>query len=306
MVAVASALQADIDATRGSPALAALRAGLTSAVGYEIQRHRTALRESRGEVPVGWKAGCTSAKIQTALGIDGPIYGRLWGCEQYVSGEGEARTRLSTGSFHGLAIEGELAIRLVDSSDPEPENWIVDFFPVIELHHAHFDCDPSVRPGELIAKNGIHAGVVRSSQAPCPAGDGGPPPPSAASSNRCRLSQIPLDIPIIVTIKGAVHTEWEERALLADLVIDGKLGPVATVSWLAKQLLAEAATAASLDEGVMTTLRPGAVVLTATPGSLVPVERSATGVATVQVSFGDQVVVADFAADEDGDSLLKL
>jgi 2-keto-4-pentenoate hydratase len=159
---VATALQADIDAVRGSAALAGLGAELTPDAGYEIQRHCQAIRVARGESPVGYKVGCTSARVQKAFGIPGPIYGRLWAGEQLQSAVAGAGVPLQVvlANFVGLAIEGELAVEIVEAPpDAPPAEWLVDYFPVIELHHCEFDCDAAVRAGEFIAKNGIHAGA---------------------------------------------------------------------------------------------------------------------------------------------------
>ena len=156
---IAEALQAEIDSVRGSSALAGLGPDLTPAAGYEIQQQCRAIRIGRGEKLVGYKVGCTSAKVQEAFGIAGPIHGRLWKAEQVEANPGgRPPVAISAASFVGLAIEGELAVSLVSTEGPAAE-WIVDYFPVIELHHGEFQCDFAVRAGEFIAKNGIHAGV---------------------------------------------------------------------------------------------------------------------------------------------------
>ena len=148
---VATALQADIDAVRGSAALAALGDALTPAAGYIIQRYRTAIRLARGEELVGYKVGCTSAKVQAAFGISGPIHGRLWAGEQQCSPGGPARVpqpsqalspsgflSVSARTFVGLAIEGELAVVLVDTPGDDVSEWTVEYFPVRVIMQAMF------------------------------------------------------------------------------------------------------------------------------------------------------------------------
>jgi 2-keto-4-pentenoate hydratase len=63
------------------------------------------------------------------------------------------RTELSHASYENLAIEGELAVRL--GGDAE----IVRVLPVIEPHNCVFRSGPR-NLQELIANNGMHAGVV--------------------------------------------------------------------------------------------------------------------------------------------------
>ncbi len=127
---------------------------------YAIQSEVCRLREQRGELVVGYKIGCTSPGIQQQLGIDHPVFGRLFEGERWPSG-----ISLSSSRFAGLAIEGELAVRLAcDLSDEKLSDVkileaIESVFAVIELHN--FVCrrgEPSVE--ELIANNAIHAGFV--------------------------------------------------------------------------------------------------------------------------------------------------
>ena len=143
----------------------------------------------------------------------------------------------------------------------------------------------------FIATNEIHAGVIRPSGQP-------------DSAHRCRLKDVPLDVPIRVTISGAdtkvgggewQDGPWHEAALLSALTIDGSQGPNATLSWLNKQLVAEAAeasaAAASADSadahtrsGSSLSLAPGMLVLTATPGSLVRVRPACTTAGMIAAS----------------------
>ena len=53
---------------------------------YAIQSEVCRLREQRGELVVGYKIGCTSPGIQQQLGIDHPVFGRLFDSERWPSG----------------------------------------------------------------------------------------------------------------------------------------------------------------------------------------------------------------------------
>lgn len=130
---------------------------------YALQSAVSQLRRQRGEQVIGYKVGCTSPAIRTQLGIDHCVTGRLYDSEQYTTG-----AVLSRKNFANLAIEGELAIELSreptvdDFSGTEMPQCIARVFPVIELHH-HVMRGHEPSPGELIANNAIHAGVVAGS-----------------------------------------------------------------------------------------------------------------------------------------------
>lgn len=127
---------------------------------YAVQAAVAGLREGRGEEVIGYKVGCTSIKIQSQLGIDHCITGRLYDTESHASGATIPRSE-----FANLAIEGELAVEL--SRSPQKEDFcegqipacVSRVFPVIELHHFVMRGEnPSA--GELITNNAIHGGIV--------------------------------------------------------------------------------------------------------------------------------------------------
>ena len=60
--------------------------------------------------------------------------GYIWEGERRVSG-----ASVDWAAFRNLAIEGEVAVYIVDSSPPDIQDWVVDWAPVIELHHFVFD-----------------------------------------------------------------------------------------------------------------------------------------------------------------------
>ncbi len=99
--------------------------------------------------------------IRKRLNAEHPVFGRLFDTECWPSG-----TSLPANNFAGLAIEGELAIRLShdlyadEVNDATIEASIESVFPVIELHNLVFRQNyPSVE--ELVTNNAIHAGFVR-------------------------------------------------------------------------------------------------------------------------------------------------
>ena len=114
---------------------------------YRVQAEVAALRAQTERV-AGYKVGCTGPGTRKQFGLDGPIRGLLYESELHASG-----SELSYQAYAGLAIEGELAVRLGD------DGWIAQVFPVIELHNYIFRGKPPTLQ-ELVVNNGINAGVV--------------------------------------------------------------------------------------------------------------------------------------------------
>lgn len=218
---------------------------------YTLQRAFKALREERGEKTIGFKVGCTSDEIRRALGITESVHGYLWKSEQLSSG-----AELQHSRYRRLGIEGELGIHLLTTEGPVG-SWLVEYEPIIELHHFCFDGAPEHRAFELIARNAIHCGVVHA---------------AGTRKHRGSLSQVPLDIPIVVAIDGRVveapilsklKLAADTAAAAGAAATGGLLGPVATVTWLQQRLQRE---------GNNERLKPGDFVLTATPGNVIPLE----------------------------------
>jgi 2-keto-4-pentenoate hydratase len=139
---------------------------LTTAQAYALQAEIARLREQRGERVIGYKVGCTSPAVQQQLGIDQPIFARIFDTGCFPCG-----ARLSYRCYANLAVEGELAVRL--GQDPftpivgpdECRAAIASAIPVIELHHYVLrSARPSV--AELIANGGMHAGFVLAEEEP--------------------------------------------------------------------------------------------------------------------------------------------
>jgi 2-keto-4-pentenoate hydratase len=201
---------------------------------YAVQSEVVRLREQRGESVIGYKVGCTSGVIQTQLGIGQPIFGRLFATECFQSG-----VKLSCSSYANLAIEGELAVRLARDlsgtrlSEQEILEAIESVFPVIELHHHVLR---SARPScaELIANNGIHAGIA------------------LPERETRRFSLADLEEGLSIRING--------KTLASSAILEG--GPIRSLRWLAAQ---------QREFGFR--LSRGQVVLTGSPARLFPVRE---------------------------------
>jgi len=136
------------DYRAGTPGTFFAGGGLDLDQAYAVQDLVASTRTAEGDTLAGYKVGCTGPRVRAQFGMDGPIRGCLFSSELRPNG-----ARLPYGAFANLSIEGELAARLGEGGR------IARVFPVIELHNFVFR---SARPGlpELVANNGIHAGVV--------------------------------------------------------------------------------------------------------------------------------------------------
>jgi 2-keto-4-pentenoate hydratase len=212
--------------------------GMSTVEAYALQAEITRLRERRGEKVVGYKVGCTSRHIRKQLGVEEPIFGRLFDTGCHPCG-----VRLLSARYANPAIEGELAIRLSRDlprdplTDDEYTAAIESVFPVIELHHFVLPRDAPPLAA-LIASGGMHAGLVFAERE------------TTCSGRVPPLEE--LDVTIDVTIDdrlvGATSEPWTMG------------GPASTLRWLTARL-------AESDSQ----LRRGQVILTGSPLPLFPV-----------------------------------
>lgn len=156
----AISLLEDFDAHRPGTIFEDPEWNLSVSEAYDLQFEVAALREARGERVAGYKIGCISETMQMQLGIDRPVFGHLWDTEVHRSG-----VQVRAEQFDGLAIEGELAVRIQDNIPSsvwlrDNPQVVSDYHAVIELHNYVFRGRKSSRAAELVANNAIHAGVV--------------------------------------------------------------------------------------------------------------------------------------------------
>jgi 2-keto-4-pentenoate hydratase len=201
---------------------------------YAVQREVARLRVADGEPVAGYKVGATGPGTRGQFGMDGPICGFLYRTELYRSG-----AKLSHASYANLAIEGELAVRLGEDAE------ISRVFPVIELHNYVFRSEtPNLQ--ELVANNGLHAGVV------LPATDG---------------AEWRGDEPLAGTLRVKINGRTAEEGSMSG--VPG--GPAGSVEWLRRHLAAYGLA-----------LRPRQLILTGTPLSLIPVRPGDSACVTAE------------------------
>lgn len=141
---------------------------LTLPEAYEVQAGFLAGRVQDGAKVIGWKVGCTSAAIRRQFGLSQPISGRLLEPDIFRNG-----AQLRASDYVECAVEPELVIRLGrDLAGDEGDEQIVDAIEGvsagIELHNYRFWYGKPTSQ-ELIASNGLHAGLVIGAERPYPA-----------------------------------------------------------------------------------------------------------------------------------------
>jgi 2-keto-4-pentenoate hydratase len=132
---------------------------LSLAQAYQVQDGVIAARVQQGAKVVGWKVGCTSAAIRQQFGLTEPISGKVLMPDVFHSGD-----HVASSSFVDCAVEPELVFRLGaeihgEMSDEQVLGALDGVCAGIELHNYRFRYGSPTQQ-ELIASNGIHAGLV--------------------------------------------------------------------------------------------------------------------------------------------------
>lgn len=214
---------------------------------WRLQNVVTALREQRGETVVGYKIGCVCAGNQKMMGLTHPVWGRLWSSEQHGDD-----VSLKKADFANLAIEAEFAITLSRAVDPKkasPDELVAAIdtvYPVIELHNLVLRGKPP-HGHELIANNGIHAGVI--------------------SGQGVSTPSMPLTTDLALVFDGEMVDSWSSLRWPDDIL--------PAIGWLAEQR------AKAGDQ-----LKEGDVILTGAFGPPIPL-KDKTRVDVTSSAFGD-------------------
>jgi 2-keto-4-pentenoate hydratase len=140
---------------------------LSMAEAYHVQDEFIAGRVRDGARVVGWKIGCTSTAIRKQFGLQQAISGKLTEPQIFKSGDA-----LAASSFANCAVEPELVFRLsknlaADVTEQEVWDALDGVCAGIELHNYKFWYGKPTSQ-ELIASNGIHAGLVLGEIRPMP------------------------------------------------------------------------------------------------------------------------------------------
>ena len=131
---------------------------------YQIQDEVIRLRLAKGERVVGYKVGCTSDAIRRQFGLKEPINGRLM--EPHID---TGHRTLNWDDYVNCAIEPEFVFKIgrdLAGEYPNRDELIdaIEFVSAgIEVHNFKFWFTPPSSQ-ELIASNGIHAGLIIGSE----------------------------------------------------------------------------------------------------------------------------------------------
>ncbi len=127
---------------------------------YEVQRWVIAARVATGEAVVGYKVGCTSRAIRRQFGLAEPICGRVMAPHVFLGS-----TVLNWHDYVCCAVEPEFVFMigrdiLYEVEDERELVAAIEYVsPGIEVHNYKFWFGkPTLQ--ELVASNGIHAGLV--------------------------------------------------------------------------------------------------------------------------------------------------
>jgi 2-keto-4-pentenoate hydratase len=145
-------------------------ASLSVGDAYEVQRRVIAARVAGGEKVVGYKVGCTSRAIRRQFGLTEPICGRVIAPHVF-----HGNTVLNWHDYVCCAVEPEFVF-VIGKDLPngiEDERALVEAIdsvsPGIEVHNYKFWFGkPTLQ--ELVASNGIHAGLVIGTETVLPSG----------------------------------------------------------------------------------------------------------------------------------------
>jgi 2-keto-4-pentenoate hydratase len=178
---------------------------------YEIQRRMIAARVARGEEVVGYKVGCTSRAIRRQFGLAEPICGRVMAPHVF-----HGNAVLNWHDYVCCAVEPEFVFVIAKdlanevTDDQQLVEAIEYISPGIEIHNYKFWFGkPTLQ--ELIASNGIHAGLV-------------------VGTERVRPEGLDLDMVGVGLFKNG---ELAASGIGAEIMG----GPLKSVRWLANHLI---------------------------------------------------------------------
>ncbi len=137
---------------------------------YGVQRRVIAARVAKGEQVIGYKVGCTSKAIRRQFGLTEPICGRVMAPQVFYG-----HTVLNWHDYVCCAVEPEFVLHIGKDlfNEVEDDQQLVEAIefisPGIEVHNYKFWFgEPTLQ--ELVASNGIHAGLVLGTEKVRPAG----------------------------------------------------------------------------------------------------------------------------------------
>lgn len=137
------------------------------------QAEVVALRQARGERPVGYKIGFTNRSIWPLYGVDEPLWGRVWNTT--LRHLGDTRARIDLQRLAEPRLEPEIVFGLGASPEPiepaNPDAWQA-LIACIDWVAPGFEIVHSIWPGwrfdgaQAIAAQGLHGSLLVGSTRP--------------------------------------------------------------------------------------------------------------------------------------------
>jgi len=131
------------------------------AAGERMARDIVALREARGDRPIGWKVGLTNTSAWPRLGIDRPIWGRLY--DRTVTLLDSTQAVFFLNGLSAPRIEPEIVVGLARPPRAEtPEAlleacaWIAHGFEIVHTPYPNWQSLPM----ESHAAQAMHAALI--------------------------------------------------------------------------------------------------------------------------------------------------
>ena len=139
----------------------ALPAPLTADAAVALQMRVNALREARGERPVGYKIGFTNRSIWPVYGVDHPIWAPVWNSTLTLLDGTLAEATLR--HFAQPRLEPEIVFGLADtpaSADPDAVfdaiDWIAHGFEIVQCPYPDWKFDAATS----IAAQSLHGALM--------------------------------------------------------------------------------------------------------------------------------------------------
>jgi 2-oxo-3-hexenedioate decarboxylase len=144
-----------------------------AAAGQALQDAVSALRQARGERPLGWKIGFTNRSIWPLYGVSHPIRGPLW--HTTVTQLEGTLAELRPARWAEPRLEPEIVFGLAASPEhADPDHvlgcigWMAHGFEVVTSPWP----DWRFSAAQAIAAQGLHGALLIGPRRPCPPADG--------------------------------------------------------------------------------------------------------------------------------------
>jgi 2-oxo-3-hexenedioate decarboxylase len=160
--AIARDMLAVLDTRRPIAPLSEREPGFDPAAAYRVAAAVRALREARGERPVGRKIGFTNRTIWAEYGVHAPIWGTVY--DTTLHGPAERHAPFDLSRCAEPRIEPEIAFRLSRAPEPGMDEralvscleWVAHGFEIVQSPFPGW----RFKPADTIAAFGLHGALL--------------------------------------------------------------------------------------------------------------------------------------------------